>query len=32
MAFVKAKVDYICQQKGGEGCFREFAELLISAK
>src|ERR1700744_1126919 len=30
MAFVKIKVDYICQQKGGEGCFREFAELLIS--
>jgi len=32
MQFVKDKVDYICQAKGGEGAFREFAELLISAK
>ncbi|OCX52850.1 3-deoxy-D-manno-octulosonate 8-phosphate phosphatase [Mucilaginibacter sp. PPCGB 2223] len=32
MGFVKEKVNYICQSKGGEGCFREFAELLISAK
>jgi len=32
MDFVKEKVDYVCQQKGGEGCFREVAELLISAK
>ena len=32
MSFVKEKVNYICQSKGGEGCFREFAELLISAK
>lgn len=32
MGFVKEKVNYICQSKGGEGCFREFAELLISVK
>jgi len=32
ISFVKEKVNYICQSKGGEGCFREFAELLISAK
>jgi 3-deoxy-D-manno-octulosonate 8-phosphate phosphatase (KDO 8-P phosphatase) len=32
MNFVKEKVNYICQSKGGEGCFREFAELLISVK
>ena len=32
ISFVKEKVDYICQAKGGEGCFREFAELIISAK
>lgn len=29
---IKAQVDYICQAKGGEGCFREFAELIIEAK
>jgi 3-deoxy-D-manno-octulosonate 8-phosphate phosphatase (KDO 8-P phosphatase) len=32
ISFVKEKVDYICHAKGGEGCFREFAELIISAK
>jgi len=32
ISFVKDKVDYICQAKGGEGCFREFAELIIAAK
>ena len=25
-------VDYICKRKGGNGVFREFAELIISAK
>lgn len=28
----KAIVDYCCAAKGGEGCFREFAELIIDAK
>lgn len=32
ISFVKDKVDYICHTKGGEGCFREFAELIISAQ
>src|ERR1700712_1758596 len=30
--FVRDKVDYVCQAKGGEGCFREFAELIISVQ
>ncbi len=25
-------VDYVCTKKGGEGVFREFAELIIAAK
>jgi YrbI family 3-deoxy-D-manno-octulosonate 8-phosphate phosphatase len=25
-------VDYVCTKKGGEGVFREFAELIIDAK
>jgi YrbI family 3-deoxy-D-manno-octulosonate 8-phosphate phosphatase len=29
---VKAHVDYVCESKGGEGCFREFAELIINLK
>ncbi|WP_044173323.1 KdsC family phosphatase [Flectobacillus major] len=29
MPAVKAVVDYQCQLKGGEGCFREFAELIL---
>lgn len=28
--FVKNVVNYICQNKGGNGAFREFAELIIS--
>ena len=28
----KAIVDYCCDTKGGEGCFRELAELIIDAK
>lgn len=29
---IKAIANYVCQAKGGEGCFREFAELIIEAK
>ena len=29
---IKNRVDYICQAKGGKGCFREFAELIIDVK
>lgn len=29
---VKEQVDFICNNKGGEGCFREFAELIIASK
>lgn len=32
MSFVKETVDYVCENKGGNGAFREFAELIISAK
>jgi 3-deoxy-D-manno-octulosonate 8-phosphate phosphatase (KDO 8-P phosphatase) len=28
----KAVADYICEAKGGEGCVREFAELIITSK
>ena len=30
MAFIKDFVDYICEQKSGNGAFREFAELIIA--
>jgi 3-deoxy-D-manno-octulosonate 8-phosphate phosphatase (KDO 8-P phosphatase) len=30
IGFVKETVDFICTAKGGEGCFRELAELIIS--
>lgn len=30
--FVRDKVDYVCQANGGRGCFREFAELIISVQ
>jgi 3-deoxy-D-manno-octulosonate 8-phosphate phosphatase (KDO 8-P phosphatase) len=30
--FVREKVDYVCQADGGKGCFREFAELIISVQ
>jgi 3-deoxy-D-manno-octulosonate 8-phosphate phosphatase (KDO 8-P phosphatase) len=30
--FVRDKVDYVCQAEGGKGCFREFAELIISVQ
>ena len=29
ISFVKQTVDYVCEAKGGEGCFRELAELII---
>ena len=32
MDMVKQKVQYVCSEKGGQGAFREFAELIISAK
>ncbi|MDR6561407.1 MULTISPECIES: HAD hydrolase family protein [unclassified Arcicella] len=32
ISFTKEVADYICQNKGGEGCFREFAELIIAAQ
>lgn len=30
--FTKNAAHYICETKGGEGCFREFAELIIASK
>lgn len=30
-SFAKAEADYICNATGGNGAFREFAELLIAA-
>ncbi len=32
ISFTKKIADYICENKGGEGCFREFAELIIASK
>ena len=32
ISFTKDIADYICKNKGGEGCFREFAELIIASK
>lgn len=32
LIFAKRAANYICEAKGGEGCFREFAELIISNK
>lgn len=32
ISFTKEVTDYICENKGGEGCFREFAELIIAAQ
>lgn len=29
---VKDTADYVCDAKGGEGCFREVAELIISSR
>jgi 3-deoxy-D-manno-octulosonate 8-phosphate phosphatase (KDO 8-P phosphatase) len=30
MVFVRQEAGYVCALRGGEGCFREFAELLIA--
>lgn len=32
MPVIQAAVDYICKKKGGEGCVRELAELLLQAR
>jgi YrbI family 3-deoxy-D-manno-octulosonate 8-phosphate phosphatase len=32
MPSVRSVVDYICVNKGGQGAFREFAEVIIAAK
>ena len=32
MAEIRNMVDYVCEQKGGHGAFREFAELIITIK
>ena len=32
MKIIKKNVDYICKMKGGEGVFREVADLIISYK
>jgi YrbI family 3-deoxy-D-manno-octulosonate 8-phosphate phosphatase len=29
---VKARADYVCRLKGGEGAFREFGEVIIAAR
>ncbi|MBE2278991.1 MAG: HAD-IIIA family hydrolase [Ignavibacteriaceae bacterium] len=29
LSFIKKNVDFICENKGGNGAFREFAELII---
>jgi 3-deoxy-D-manno-octulosonate 8-phosphate phosphatase (KDO 8-P phosphatase) len=32
MAVIRNMVDYVCEQKGGHGAFREFAEIIIALK
>jgi YrbI family 3-deoxy-D-manno-octulosonate 8-phosphate phosphatase len=32
LPFVRKITDYVCENYGGHGAFREFAELIISAK
>jgi 3-deoxy-D-manno-octulosonate 8-phosphate phosphatase (KDO 8-P phosphatase) len=32
LPFAKSVADYICQNNGGNGAFREFAEFIIAAK
>ena len=32
MPEIKNMVDYVCEQKGGNGAFRDFAELIIALK
>lgn len=31
MECIKEAVDYVCERRGGEGAFREFAELILHA-
>jgi 3-deoxy-D-manno-octulosonate 8-phosphate phosphatase KdsC-like HAD superfamily phosphatase len=30
MIYIRNVADYICENKGGHGAFREFAELIIA--
>ena len=32
MSFIREMVDYVCENKGGKGAFREVAELIIAFK
>jgi YrbI family 3-deoxy-D-manno-octulosonate 8-phosphate phosphatase len=32
LPYVKVHADLVCEAKGGEGCFRELAELIIDSK
>ena len=32
MSVIRNMVDYVCEEKGGNGAFREFAELIIALK
>ena len=32
MSFIREMVDYVCENKGGNGAFREVAELIIAFK
>jgi 3-deoxy-D-manno-octulosonate 8-phosphate phosphatase (KDO 8-P phosphatase) len=32
ISFTKNIANYVCEKNGGEGCFREFAELIIASK
>ncbi len=32
ISFTLKTADYICEKKGGEGCFRELAEMIIASK
>jgi 3-deoxy-D-manno-octulosonate 8-phosphate phosphatase (KDO 8-P phosphatase) len=32
ISFAKNQADYVCENKGGNGAFREFAELIITSK
>jgi YrbI family 3-deoxy-D-manno-octulosonate 8-phosphate phosphatase len=32
LEMVKHEVDYICQAKGGQGAFREFAEIILQGR
>src|ERR1700749_2209001 len=32
LPFIRSRVDHVCESKGGEGCFREFANLISTLK